>query len=293
MMFILPGILAGAMGLITILALANKPEDLGLEPVDATPLEGEQGEGTMERTIQFDGSPNVDGVIHGSTGYDELGEGQVEQRSLGFLEAWAIPNVALYALAYALLKSINYVMFFWLPSYLNQFMDFSDKQSDNVSMLYDVGQIFGGFVCGGIADWMGHNAPPVYMMAFLAIIPVFLLRLPDSHLTVISLLTFASGFLVGGPCNLISSAISADLGKNKSLEGNEEAVSTVTGIIDGTASFGTALSMAVVALLQKAGWDTVFIFLTALLLASLVLLFGLFRREMREWIRELDGYFKI
>merc|ERR1719192_2088166 len=101
----------------------------------------------MDRTKPKFDSPNVDGVIHGSTGYDELGEGQVEQRSLGLLEAWAIPNVALFAFAYALLKSINYVMFFWLPSYLNQFMDFSAKQSDFVSMLYDVGQIIGGFIC--------------------------------------------------------------------------------------------------------------------------------------------------
>lgn len=42
------------------------------------------------------------------------------------------------------------------------------------------------------------------------------------------------GFFVGGPINMIASSIVADLGKSKKLKDNAEALSTVTGIIDGS-----------------------------------------------------------
>lgn len=39
---------------------------------------------------------------------------------------------------------------------------------------------------------------------------------------------------------MISSAISADLGRQEALMGSQEALATVTGIVDGTGSIGAA-----------------------------------------------------
>lgn len=39
---------------------------------------------------------------------------------------------------------------------------------------------------------------------------------------------------------MISSAISADLGRQEALRGSQEALATVTGIVDGTGSLGAA-----------------------------------------------------
>jgi len=52
---------------------------------------------------------------------------------------------------------------------------------------------------------------------------------------------FMLGFFISGLNNLISSACAADLGKQEVLKGNERAVSTVTGIIDGTGTLGSAI----------------------------------------------------
>lgn len=49
-----------------------------------------------------------------------------------------------------------------------------------------------------------------------------------------------TGFFIGGPSNMISSAISADLGRQDALRGSQEALATVTGIVDGTGSIGAA-----------------------------------------------------
>lgn len=56
-----------------------------------------------------------------------------------------------------------------------------------------------------------------------------------------SVLLATTGFFIGGPSNMISSAISADLGRQEALRGSQEALATVTGIVDGTGSIGAAL----------------------------------------------------
>lgn len=54
-------------------------------------------------------------------------------------------------------------------------------------------------------------------------------------------LCMTSGFFIGGPSNMISSAISADLGRQELIQGSSEALATVTGIVDGTGSIGAAV----------------------------------------------------
>lgn len=46
---------------------------------------------------------------------------------------------------------------------------------------------------------------------------------------------------------MISSAISADLGRQELIQGSNEALATVTGIVDGTGSIGAAVG-------QVRGW---------------------------------------
>lgn len=58
---------------------------------------------------------------------------------------------------------------------------------------------------------------------------------------------------------MISSSITADLGKCDQLRGNAEALSTVTGIIDGTGSIGAAIGQWFIPSVQHwFGWDAVF-----------------------------------
>jgi len=58
------------------------------------------------------------------------------------------------------------------------------------------------------------------------------------------ILLIVSGLMIGPPYNLISSCITADLGKTSNL--NRNAVSTVTSIIEGSGSMGAALTMILI-----------------------------------------------
>ncbi len=66
---------------------------------------------------------------------------------------------------------------------------------------------------------------------------------------------FFLGFFISGLNNLISSACAADIGKHESLKGNKRATSTVTGIIDGTGTLGSAAGQYMIGATQaKWGW---------------------------------------
>lgn len=104
--------------------------------------------------------------------------------------------------------------------------------------------------------------------------------------------------MLGGPANLISTAISADLGTHESIRGNTEALATVTGIIDGTGSVGAALVQYLVGHLagchyepkgcdpksascvQVCSWGPVFVLLEVGTLLSCVCLVQLLYHEL-------------
>lgn len=74
-----------------------------------------------------------------------------------------------------------------------------------------------------------------------------------------------AGFFVGGAANIISAAITADLGRQGPIQGNKEGLSTVTGIVDGTGSVGAALGQILVPLIQENyNWFYVFYLFIAL-----------------------------
>jgi OPA family glycerol-3-phosphate transporter-like MFS transporter 3 len=86
-------------------------------------------------------------------------------------------------------------------------------------------------------------------------------------------MTCLVGMMVGSTCNIIASAISADLGQVFSHEANEDVMATVTGIIDGTGSTGAALGQLLIGWVSLYNWDYVFyIFIGSVLLAALMLI---------------------
>jgi hypothetical protein len=58
-------------------------------------------------------------------------------------QAFRIPAVAMYALAFGFFKLVNYVLFFWLPFFLSR--TFTPSTSNVISTLYDVGMMPGAF----------------------------------------------------------------------------------------------------------------------------------------------------
>ncbi len=110
--------------------------------------------------------------------------------------------------------------------------------------MLDVGAILGSMALGYVSDitFGKRSLVSLVAVAFASMIAFIIMAFFDTMPTgVFFFLMFMLGFFISGLNNLISSACAADLGKQEVLKGNEKAVSTVTGIIDGTGTMGSAI----------------------------------------------------
>ena len=211
------------------------------------------------------------------------GENEVVTKPVGFIQACLLPGVGLYALSFACLKMVNYSFFFWLPTYLSQGLHWDDKLSDRLSNFYDVGQIGGGIVTGVATDIMGKRSPIVCAMLALSMVSIYAYSVLGTTVVSNMVLMTLTGLLVGGPSCIISTAITADLGKHETLRGNAKALGTVAGIIDGTGSVGAAVGQYLVGVVSRyGGWKWVFYFLVILQGVSLLLILPVLVREVRR-----------
>eukprot|EP00794_Sanderia_malayensis_P009274 gene9274-10252_t len=286
--FLVTSFLLFCGGFMMFFCLITKPEDIGLEP----PRDEDDNDATVTTTaaIENDGDEPYDqGPLlrdqSPSCNNDAMEQPSIESKTgaLGFFKALLLPGVIPYSLSYACLKMVNYSFFFWLPTYLAQGLHWKDKKSDELSNFYDLGGIFGGIIAGVVSDRLGYRSPVVSTMLLLSMGSLFLYSNTGAQYdTNVGLMTL-TGFMIGGPANLISSAISADLGKQDALKTNLAALATVTGIIDGTGSVGAAIGQYLVPVINKAfGWHTVFYFLIVMTFLSLVCLIPMMYRDAKR-----------
>ncbi|OWK06826.1 SLC37A3, partial [Cervus elaphus hippelaphus] len=129
-----------------------------------------------------------------------------------------------------------------------------------------------GTLQGFISDMLQRRAPVLALSLLLAIGSLVGYSRSPNNKSINALLMAVTGFFIGGPSNMISSAISADLGRQELIQGSSEALATVTGIVDGTGSVGAAVGQYLVSLIQdNLGWMWVFYFF--ILMTSCTILF--------------------
>uniref|UniRef100_A0A7S2CJV4 Major facilitator superfamily (MFS) profile domain-containing protein n=1 Tax=Octactis speculum TaxID=3111310 RepID=A0A7S2CJV4_9STRA len=173
-----------------------------------------------------------------------------DDKPIGFCEAFSVPNVAGYALAFGFFKLINYAMFFQLPFILAA--NFDPATSNIISSLYSFGMMPGGIVCGWVSDVFGARRACVcaFMMSILMPLMIFFGYFMDSMRVELLLpLLMIMGCLVGGPNNIITSAVAADLAETVS----GKACGTITGIINGSGSVTAAFGQMLIPILYDYG----------------------------------------
>ena len=119
--------------------------------------------------------------------------------------------------------------------------------------------MLGSIFLGKLSDYLYGKRSPVALFALLissAVSFTIYSEVYKMSTAVLFLMFFLVGFFLSGLNNMIQGACSADLGKQEALKGNAKAISTVTGIIDGTGTMGTAVGQLIVSETQKAyGWQ--------------------------------------
>ena len=107
----------------------------------------------------------------------------------------------------------------------------------------DLGGLLGSFTIGYVSDLTyGKRSPSTLVSLFLSCIVWYTLAARYNSLTYASLMVsfFFYGLFMQGVTNTIAATCSIDIGK-AIPDKNTKAVSTVTGIIDGMGSVGSAI----------------------------------------------------
>jgi sugar phosphate permease len=202
--------------------------------------------------------------------------------AISYRAALAIPMVAQYAVAFGFFKLTNYVLFFWLPYFLGK--QFDPVTANLIASLYSVGMMPGGIIVGYVSDLFGGRRAAVigtFMGALMIFLAVF--AVDSETLSPIPLLIMLAcmGILVGGPNNIITSAVAADLASHPSVLGNNKSLGTVTGLINGTGAITASIGLLAVGPLQDTyGWGSVWIFLMGCTGAGTLLMSPKIYREL-------------
>ena len=166
-------------------------------------------------------------------------------------------------MAFGFFKLNNYALFFNLPYFLSQ--HYSVENANLISILYDVGMMPGGVVVGTFSDFYGGRRACViatFMGALVVLLTLFAIFGESLPAPAMLVLLGIMGCLVGGPNNIITSAVAADLSEHPTIRGNARALGTVTGIINGSGSIIAALGLLTVGPLQQTyGWSAVWLLL--------------------------------
>uniref|UniRef100_A0A914CG58 Major facilitator superfamily (MFS) profile domain-containing protein n=1 Tax=Acrobeloides nanus TaxID=290746 RepID=A0A914CG58_9BILA len=175
------------------------------------------------------------------------------------LEAILLPNVLAYCLCNACLKLVNYAFFFWLPYYLTSKYGWAESESNQLATWYDIGGIVGSVIGGIISDRLGYRSPVIVVMLIASLGTLSVYNGIGASKVLHVLFMTILGITVSGPYNLIVGTISVDLGSQPALAGNSKAMSTVSGLIDGTGSAGSAIGQFLVPFIQTSfDWQYVF-----------------------------------
>jgi len=186
-------------------------------------------------------------------------------KAISFRDAFRIPMVANYAFAFGFFKLTNYVLFFWLPYFLGK--NFDPVTANLIASLYSVGMMPGGIIVGFASDFFGGRRALV-IGVFMGLLIVFLALFAkfseagDMSPSLLLVMLACMGILVGGPNNIITSAVAADLSSHPSVRGSSKSLGTVTGLINGCGSITASVGLLAVGPLQQHfGWSSVWIYL--------------------------------
>eukprot|EP01127_Copromyxa_protea_P018094 TRINITY_DN5620_c0_g1_i3.p1 TRINITY_DN5620_c0_g1~~TRINITY_DN5620_c0_g1_i3.p1 ORF type:complete len:496 (+),score=67.48 TRINITY_DN5620_c0_g1_i3:191-1489(+) len=200
---------------------------------------------------------------------------------------FSVPGLIPFSLCYFCVKLVNYSLLFWLPFYLSQHLEFDDKTAAVLASMYDIGGIVGGFTIGAFTDFLLRKykierAPTIFTTCLLSILFLYLYyHYGDGTVANMTMMAIL-GFLISSTSNLIPSVCAADIGQQVK---NKDLLATVTGVIDGIGSAGSAFGQLPTAAISKHyGWEALYYFLMGGAgLAALCLTPTLLRQIIRRY----------
>lgn len=212
---------------------------------------------------------------------ESLFEKPIHKKGIPFRKAIVLPGVIAYSLNYACVKFLYYGLSMWLPYFLDNRIDKKNLTGVLASLL-DAGGVFGSVVCGWAGDKLGFKSIIIVIFLICSLPLLFLFEIGTESIYWLYFIVIpAAGFFIAGASNIISSAVAVDLAQNPDIENKDEAMATVTGIVDGTGGFGAAVGVLIMGVLSDYSWLWVFLFMIAMGVLAIVCILKIAWRDFK------------
>ena len=231
--FFIPAAILFGVWVLFILLQRNRPEDVGLPPI-------EQHRGEAEESRANEGSWKVIG------------------------EVITNPMVILLSLVYLLVKPARYAIVLWGPKYMNARLGSGMGESGVLSGMFELAGPASALACGFLSDKVFQSKRMPVCVIGLLLLGVVLFSfnfLPPSR-WVLAGSFFLIGLLLFGPDSMITGTAAVDFGTKKGA-------STASGVINGMGSVGAILGGTLPGFFNaRWGWGGVFGLLGAMAFAG-------------------------
>jgi OPA family sugar phosphate sensor protein UhpC-like MFS transporter len=230
--FYVPATALFGVWLLFMLLQRNKPEDVGLPPIE----------------------------VHHDEPVDELPDGAVasEPERDGswktIVEVITNPTVILLSLVYLLVKPARYAILLWGPKYMNARLGSGMAESGVLSAMFELAGPLSALACGYLSDRVFRTRRIPVCVIGLLLLGVMLFSfnyLPPTRWALAGSF-FAIGLLLFGPDSIITGTAAVDFGTKKGA-------STASGVINGMGSVGAIAGGTIPGFFnQRWGWQGVF-----------------------------------
>ena len=248
--FFIPAIVLAVIVILFFLLQKNKPQDMGLPPIEEYHRE----------------EPASEEVSN-----DEIISEPEEGSWKSIIEVIKNPMVLRLGAVYFFIKPTRYAILFWGPLYISELLGTGMAESAIVNAAFFLAGPFSVLAAGYASDiiFQSRRMPYCVISMFaLAILLFFFNDLASVHSSLVSAgLLFSVGFLIYGPDSLVSATAAVDFGTRKGA-------STASGVINGMGSIGAIAGGTIPGFFKESwGWDGGFMFLSvSVLIAGLLMI---------------------
>lgn len=243
--FWVPAAVLLVVWLLFILLQRNRPEDVGLSPIEVY-------HGEKEAVLAAEETPK------------EEPEGSWKV----IMEVLKNPMVLLFSAVYFFMKPTRFALLLWMPKYMSEQLHTGMAKSAGLGALFELPGFASILLAGMVSDkWFGSRRNPISVVCLLASggLLFFFDKLPHTQLMLGGCL-FLIGLFMFAPDSLVSGTAGVDFGTKKGA-------STATGLINGCGSLGAIVGGTVPGIFHdRWGWDGVFVCCSVMLLISGLLL---------------------
>ncbi|GBG29426.1 Glucose-6-phosphate exchanger SLC37A2 [Hondaea fermentalgiana] len=216
-----------------------------------------------------------------SSGAERLADEPRRGLCSSFGDALSIPGLIPFALSLMFSKMCAYSILFWGPFYLGS-LGFSSSHAGYLCSFFDIGGVLGGITAGFLSDRLQARGLVAFIFQLCGVPAMWFYYTSTSALGPKVMpniwLLILVGFFINAPYALITTAVSADLGTQ--VHGKSHLLALVTGIIDGTGSFGAMLQGILVGYVSSTSWAEVWQMLMLAQILSAIMIAKLVYREV-------------